>query len=115
MVVFAAHVARFFSYLNRGSCWEWQGPLNEDGYGRLWLNGKYVKAHRFSYILYNEEPIPKDKVVRHKCDNPKCSNPHHLQLGSQAENLRDLIDRGRRPSRYKIKMDKRINRLINTN
>lgn len=111
MVVFAPHVQRFFNYLNKGSCWEWQGPLNHDGYGRLWLNSKNVKAHRFSYELFSGEPIPKDKVVRHKCDNPKCSNPFHLMLGTQAQNIQDLLDRKRRPTSY---LTKRLKHLMKT-
>ena len=56
---------------------------------------KTVSAHRVSYEAYNGE-IPKGLVVRHKCDNPSCINPDHLELGTQQQNVADRENRGRR-------------------
>jgi hypothetical protein len=33
------------------------------------------------------------KVARHRCHNPPCINPEHLELGSQADNRQDDFDR----------------------
>ena len=78
-------------------CIEWQKYRSEDGYGILRHNGKTVKAHRLAYCQshgMNLEDIV-GKVVRHKCDNPSCVNPEHLELGTQADNNRDRAERNR--------------------
>lgn len=49
---------------------------------------------RYMWTLIHEE-IPAGQVVRHKCDNPFCINTDHLELGTQKENIRDMIERGR--------------------
>lgn len=78
-------------------CWEWRGDRNELGYGRLTLVRKGLdkaRVHRLMFERYSG-PIPAGLVVRHKCDNPPCSNPDHLELGTQNDNVQDMIDRGR--------------------
>ena len=78
-------------------CWQWRGPRAAFGYGRVRHNGKYIPAHRLVYQLYNG-PIPEGMVVRHKCDNPPCVNPDHLELGTPLDNVKDWIERGRTPT-----------------
>ncbi len=78
-------------------CWEWVGSLNSDGYGRLRAgnrDGHRWLAHRLAYHLL-VEPIPDGLMVRHKCDNPPCCNPSHLELGTNADNMRDRNERDR--------------------
>lgn len=79
-------------------CWLWQGAKQTTGYGHLSVshNGrKYqVSAHRFSYVLHHDE-IPPGMVIMHKCDRPSCVNPTHLLVGTQAENLADMVRKGR--------------------
>lgn len=53
-------------------------------------------AHRIAWELVNG-PVPQGMCVRHTCDTPPCCNPEHLILGSQAENMKDKIGRGRHP------------------
>lgn len=79
-------------------CWEWTDHINAaTGYGSIHLKTpkrKTYRAHRFSYALYNG-PIPKGKIVMHTCDNRACVNPGHLVLGTQRDNIRDMLDKGR--------------------
>jgi hypothetical protein len=41
---------------------------------------------------------PPGMKVLHACDEPACVRAAHLRVGSQAENLRDALERGRRRS-----------------
>ena len=86
---------RFWRKVTIGSpdeCWEWQGSRRGDSYGQLYVAHKHRAAHRFSFFLANCYYPP---VVRHKCDNRVCVNPHHLEGGTQTDNMRDVVERGR--------------------
>lgn len=73
-------------------CWEWTGQINHNGYGIACFNGTTVRAHRFSYFLKNNKwPT----IVMHTCDNRRCINPEHLRGGTQKENIKDCLDKGR--------------------
>ena len=65
------------------------------GYGQFGVNGGVVLTHRLAWELAANGPIPQGQLVRHKCDNPPCCNPNHLELGDYADNSRDAIERGR--------------------
>ncbi len=83
-----------FKVNEENGCWEWQKYRTPEGYGKLSFNGVLVHAHRLSYYIYYAED-PGELVVRHKCDRPACSNPFHLELGTKADNSRDMVERGR--------------------
>ena len=79
-------------------CWSWIGAIHYMwGYGQFRVKGKYVAAHRFSWMLHNGE-IPNGLCVCYKCDNPKSVNPKHLFLGTVADNNLDKKLKGRQPS-----------------
>lgn len=75
-------------------CWLWLGAVNSAGYGQLRGDGRAYYAHRMSYEVYRGD-IPAGLVVRHKCDNPLCANPDHLELGTMSDNTQDMLRRGR--------------------
>lgn len=74
-------------------CWDWSG-FKCRGYGRIKIGNRSVGAHRVSYELANG-PIPDGMTVLHRCDNPPCTNPSHLFLGTNSDNNRDRHQKGR--------------------
>ena len=77
---------RFFQKIDdKGSCWQWTGCINKDGYGMFNLNRKMMTSHRIAYRLFKDE-IPKGLQVDHLCRNRSCVNPDHLELVTNQEN-----------------------------
>jgi hypothetical protein len=80
-------------------CWIWGGSINGYGYGRIYGKHEPIKlAHRISYTIFNG-PI-NDLSVLHKCDVRCCVNPDHLFLGTQRDNVHDMISKGRKVTAY---------------
>ena len=87
---------RFWKYvLKSNGCWEWQGLRTVGGYGLYWIErNQQTTAHRVSWLIAYG-PIPDGIEVLHSCDNPPCIRPQHLFLGTQQDNIDDMIRKGR--------------------
>ena len=79
------------------SCWEWLGMRclqTKHAYGTLKVNNRRRLAHRLMWEL-THGPIPTGLAVCHTCDNPPCVNPDHLFLGTNMDNIEDMMRKGR--------------------
>lgn len=88
---------RFWSRVQQGpGCWLWTGTPGDDGYGRIKTPDRRhnIRAHRYSAMLHFGM-FDRRLLVLHHCDVPLCVRPDHLYLGSQADNIRDMVARGR--------------------
>lgn len=84
-----------------GGCWLWAGFLDKDGYGRLWDGQTTVQAHRAAYSAFNGPTG--DALVLHRCDVAACCNPEHLFLGTHADNMADMVRKGRKGRKRSLK------------
>ena len=104
-------LSRFWSKINKngpipdhchelgGQCWLWQAAFSKGGYGRFNIRRNGVKktylAHRIVYTLYYGLLANPTINVLHKCDNPPCCNFYHLFEGTNADNMADMVYKGR--------------------
>lgn len=97
-------IERYFSnVIKTETCWLWIGETNKDdarpnklNYGRFFLASekKRILSHRFSYFFHYGK-FDLSNHVLHTCDNPLCVNPEHLFIGTNTDNVRDKINKGR--------------------
>lgn len=82
------------------ACWPWVGTVDSCGYGRIRCGSlanntrHYRQVHRVVWEIVHG-PIPVGLCVLHHCDNPPCVNPQHLWLGTQQDNIADMVKKGR--------------------
>jgi hypothetical protein len=78
-----------------GDCWIWLRHIDPRfGYGITSYKGKAWKTHRLAWFFTFGE-IPENMKVLHKCDNTKCVRPDHLFLGTQEDNIKDMVSKNR--------------------
>ncbi len=92
---------RFWSKVDKSNgdfgCWNWTAALSKDGYGIFPCPelGE-CRAHRVAWVLTNG-PVPEGLSVLHEpvnCNNRACCNPKHTYIGTQFQNVHDMIKIG---------------------
>lgn len=89
---------RFFKKVTapENACHTWQGYVAPDGYGRFAVSSRRCLAHRVAFFLHYGVD-PGELLVMHTCDNTICVNPEHLKLGTNDENMADMVSKKRSP------------------
>jgi len=85
---------RVYKIRTKRGCWEWP-YRRQDGYGKLWLLGKDHRVHRLSAVAFLGLDLHSPLCSLHKCDNPPCFNFEHLFIGTNADNIKDAINKGK--------------------
>lgn len=92
---------RFWAKVHKtDTCWVWTGALGPRYGAFAAVPPRHVPAHRYSWELHYG-PIPDGLRVLHRCDFPPCVRPDHLFLGTQADNVHDMMRKGRNSARVK--------------
>ncbi len=95
---FEKHVIR------QEGCWSWKGPVAKGGYPVMSCNRKLGpdRGHQASWLIHNKDSsmiyegkLKKGMHVCHSCDNPICTNPDHLWIGTHQQNNDDKMRKGR--------------------
>ncbi len=90
---------RFFSmFREENGCLIFSGMKNKAGYGLFWVGGKRRLTHRLAWKL-RHGPIENGLLVLHAvvCSSRACAKEEHLRLGTQYDNVMDMIVKGTHP------------------
>lgn len=98
-------IERFFQKVDKSGnakfpdCWIWTGGKTSKNYGsfKYYQDRSAIGAHVSSHLFYIGE-VPNGMRVCHRCDNPPCVNPEHLFLGSNSDNMKDMVAKDRHGS-----------------
>lgn len=84
-------------------CLVWEGRAGSKGYGLIYLPRiirvegwpATASTHRVACFLAHGLPPEPNSLVRHRCNNPPCCEPTHLQWGTHHDNSNDAAVGGR--------------------
>lgn len=89
---------RFWGKVDLGvsddDCYIWTASRNKKGYGTIGIGGKTCLSHRVAWV-FKHGSIPDGMLICHRCDEPACVNWRHLWIGTNRDNLDDMLKKGR--------------------
>lgn len=88
-------VTRFWERVERrgpDQCWPW---LGSGTYGTIRIGKRTFLAHRLSWEIYHNRPMPRHLFACHKCDRYLCVNPLHIVAATAKDNARDAVAKNR--------------------
>ena len=90
---------RFWAKVQKSDdgCWIWTASFGKAGYGAINSGRRPTRMLSASRVMWEIAygPIPEGLSVLHRCDVPRCVRPDHLFLGTQRDNIRDAMAKGR--------------------
>lgn len=86
---------------SRDGCWKYMNKEKTASrpYAMAICGGIRSNAPRIAWMIANGTAVPAEMYVLHSCDNPSCVRPAHLHLGTQSDNMREMVERGRASTR----------------
>ncbi len=94
-----------------------QVSAGQRGYAKTAIRGaagkqRKVWIHRLVYAQAHNITVDDiTGVIMHTCDNPRCINPLHLRLGTQLDNIADMMSKGRQ-ARGTMKPNAKLNEQL---
>ena len=81
-------ISRFMNKVRKqpDGCWVWIGANNGNGYGQFVENGKKKRGHVWAFEHWKHK-VPAGLEIDHKCRNPSCVNPDHLEAVTHKVNV----------------------------
>ena len=108
-----------YRVLENGCWWCLSHRSNPSGYPQMGYARKQSSVAQYMFIRTTGITPKKGEVIRHTCDHSECINPDHLILGTQKDNFKDYLERGksafntRRKTRKSLKKNPKINKVWN--
>jgi len=81
--------------ITKDGCWNWTGNKRSYGRGYFIRKGMRLSVPRVSAMIFLGFDMKSELCVCHHCDNPSCFRPDHLFIGTQKDNARDMLEKGR--------------------
>lgn len=70
-------------------CWRWDGSRDAKGYGFISVKGRTRRVHIVAWELATGRKLRKGYTLQHKCRNPSCWRPSHVEVMSRSRNTAD--------------------------